>query len=53
VHHLESTEGVGEVGPGWEYYLDLLVAARGSTPKPTFDDYYPSMKPYFEGQIAT
>jgi uncharacterized protein YndB with AHSA1/START domain len=49
VHHLESAEGVGEVGAGWEYYLDLLVAARTGTPKPDFGDYYPSMKPYFEG----
>jgi uncharacterized protein YndB with AHSA1/START domain len=49
VHHLESTEGVGEVGPGWEYYLDQLVAARTDTPKPDFADYYPSMKPYFQG----
>jgi uncharacterized protein YndB with AHSA1/START domain len=51
VHHLESTEAVGEVGAGWEYYLDLLVAARTDAPKPDFDDYYPSMKPYFQGLV--
>jgi len=49
VHHLESTEAVGEVGAGWEFYLDLLVAARTGTPTPDFADYYPSMKPYFQG----
>ena len=49
VHHLESTEQVGEVGAGWEYYLDLLVAARTGAPTPDFADYYPSMKPYFQG----
>jgi uncharacterized protein YndB with AHSA1/START domain len=48
VHHLTSTEGVGEVGPGWEYYLDNLVAARADEPLPAFNDYYPSMKAYFE-----
>lgn len=49
VHHLENVDAVGEIGPGWEYYLDLLVAAREGTPQPSFDDYYPAMKPYFEG----
>ncbi|MBU2665426.1 SRPBCC family protein [Actinoplanes bogorensis] len=48
VHHLPGTEGVGEIGPGWEYYLDMLVAAREGTPQPIFDHYYPSMKAYFE-----
>lgn len=28
--HLTGTESVGEIGPGWEYYLDALVASRGS-----------------------
>ncbi|GAA3567914.1 hypothetical protein GCM10022419_055930 [Nonomuraea rosea] len=54
VQHLDSEEGVGDVGPGWEYYLDLLVAARAGTTedtvKPAWDDYYPAMKPYFEKQ---
>ena len=48
VHHLDTTEGIGDMGPGWEYYLDMLVAARDDLPKPSFDDYYPAMKPYFE-----
>jgi uncharacterized protein YndB with AHSA1/START domain len=50
VQHLTGTEGVGEVGPGWEYYLDALVAARDDQPMPSFDDYYPSMKEHFEAQ---
>ncbi|GAA0714724.1 SRPBCC family protein [Dactylosporangium roseum] len=49
VHHLDTTDGVGEIGPGWEYYLDMLVAARDGTPRPAFDDYYPAMAPYFAG----
>ncbi|GAA4561779.1 SRPBCC family protein [Planotetraspora kaengkrachanensis] len=48
VHHLTGEDGVGEVGPGWEYYLDMLVAAREDSPLPDFADYYPSMKDYFE-----
>ncbi|WP_125100786.1 SRPBCC domain-containing protein [Leucobacter chromiireducens] len=45
-HHLgpkESAE-VGEIGPGWEYYLDLLVAATEDTERPGFDQYYPALR---------
>lgn len=48
VHHLDTLDGIGEVGPGWEYYLDGLAAARDGSPAPRFDDYYPAMKPYFD-----
>jgi uncharacterized protein YndB with AHSA1/START domain len=48
--HLATTEAVGEVGPGWEYYLDALVAAREGIPHPDFNDYYPSQKDHFEAQ---
>jgi uncharacterized protein YndB with AHSA1/START domain len=53
VHHLDHDANVGEVGPGWEYYLDMLVAARDGTPQPTFDDYFPSMTRYFQDLTAT
>ncbi|MCF2533461.1 SRPBCC family protein [Yinghuangia soli] len=52
VHHLVNADGVGDIGPGWEYYLDNLVASRDGTPKPEFDDYYPAQKAYFEEQAA-
>ncbi|MFD9948580.1 SRPBCC family protein [Nonomuraea sp. NPDC059023] len=48
VQHFDSLDAIGDVGPGWEYYLDMLVAARDGSPKPDFDDYYPAMKAYFE-----
>ncbi len=48
--HLTDTEDVGEVGPGWEYYLDALAASRDGRPTPNFDDYYPAMKNHFEAQ---
>jgi len=48
VHHLDTTDQIGEMGPGWEYYLDMLVAARDGTATPSFDDYYPAMKPYYD-----
>ncbi|MFC0533706.1 SRPBCC family protein [Phytohabitans kaempferiae] len=50
--HLADAEGIQEVGPGWEYYLDLLVAARAGTPPVRFDDYYPAQKAYYEGLTA-
>jgi uncharacterized protein YndB with AHSA1/START domain len=47
VHHLDSTDQVGDYGPGWEYYLDMLVASRDDLPTPSFEDYL-TMKPYYE-----
>lgn len=46
-HHDISVGERGEVGPGWEYYLDRLVAARDGSPVPDFDDYHPAQKDYF------
>lgn len=51
VHHLTDRKGVGDFGPGWEYYLDNLVAAREGAKLPSFDDYYPAQKDYFLAQI--
>ena len=48
VHHLDPTDEIGAYGPGWEYYLDMLVAARCDLPTPILADYYPAMKPYYE-----
>ena len=39
------------VGPGWEYYLDMLVAAHGGQPLPSFDDYFPAQQGYYEGLV--
>jgi uncharacterized protein YndB with AHSA1/START domain len=48
VQHFDSVDGLGEMGPGWEYYLDMLVAARDGSPTPDFGDYYPAMKDYYD-----
>ena len=53
VHHLDTNDQIGEMGPGWEYYLDMLVASRDGSPTPSFDDYYPAMKPYYDSLPAT
>lgn len=49
VQHLTPDVDLGEVGPGWEYYLDLLVATRDGTTPPNFDDYFPAQQDYFRG----
>jgi uncharacterized protein YndB with AHSA1/START domain len=49
VHHAIDRARMGDVGPGWEYYLDCLVASRGDGPRPAFDAYYPAQKAYFSG----
>ncbi|MEU9736639.1 SRPBCC family protein [Streptomyces sp. NPDC048002] len=51
VHHLTATGQLGEIGPGWEYYLDLLTVARTGGPRPGFEDYYPAQKAYFESLV--
>lgn len=48
IHHLVTTDHLGQTGPGWEYYLDMLTAARTGEPLPDFEDYYPAQKAYFE-----
>jgi uncharacterized protein YndB with AHSA1/START domain len=47
VHHLSDRKLAGGAGPGWEYYLDMLVAAREGTARPVFEDYYPAQKAYY------
>jgi uncharacterized protein YndB with AHSA1/START domain len=49
VHHLDESADVGGVGPGWEYYLDALVASREGRDLPAFGDYYPAQKAYYDG----
>ena len=47
VHHLTDRTPARDFGPGWEYYLDNLVAARAGEKLPTFDEYYPSMQAHY------
>ncbi|TFC89385.1 SRPBCC domain-containing protein [Cryobacterium sp. TMT4-31] len=56
IHHLSGVDSLGEIGPGWEYYLDLFAAAvrgtavqaaAGSRTAPAFADYYPARSAFF------
>jgi uncharacterized protein YndB with AHSA1/START domain len=48
VQRLSDPSLAGDVGPGWEYYLDMLVAAREGAARPSFEDYYPAQKAYYQ-----
>lgn len=50
IQHLEDPKLAGDVGPGWEYYLDMLVASRTGSPLPSFADYYPAQREYYLNQ---
>ncbi|WP_336084111.1 SRPBCC domain-containing protein [Nocardia sp. SSK8] len=55
VHHLTSSYQLAEIaqiGPGWEYYADMFVAACTHTERPDFADYYPAMAAYYTERAA-
>jgi uncharacterized protein YndB with AHSA1/START domain len=47
VHHLLDPSQSGSTGPGWEYYLDRLVASRTGEAMPDFGEYYPAQKEHY------
>ena len=47
IDHRGTTEGIGEYGCGWEWYLDVLTASREGKAQPDFAEYYAMLKePY-------
>lgn len=42
------------VGPGWEYYLDRMVAAEtgGDPDSVLFDDYFPALRPHYRAAFG-
>ena len=51
-HHLDDDTDPVSVGPGWEYYLDNLVASRTGDTPPDFKDYDPSQRAYYTQAAA-
>lgn len=51
---LNPGEDVGTIGPGWEYYLDRLVAAQAGLDADSvkWDDYFPALQPAYEELVA-
>lgn len=50
VMHRVDPATVGEVGPGWEYYLDQLLASLTGADLPDFGDYFPAQRAYYAEQ---
>ncbi|WP_022886836.1 SRPBCC domain-containing protein [Glaciibacter superstes] len=44
---LRSAAEASTVGPGWDYYLDRLVAARARRPLPEWEHYYPAHAQFY------
>ncbi|MEH1166031.1 hypothetical protein V6V47_11670 [Micromonospora sp. CPCC 205539] len=52
MQHLTNLESIAEIGAGWEYYLDMFIAARDGSPRPQFDDYHPAMQSYYQALVG-
>jgi uncharacterized protein YndB with AHSA1/START domain len=50
VQHLTDPSIAPDVGPGWEWYLDMLVDSRDDRPLASFDDYYPAQRDHYAEQ---
>ncbi|RYP88296.1 SRPBCC family protein [Nocardioides guangzhouensis] len=46
---MSDPEAASQIGPGWDYYLDRLVASEtgGDVGSVDFDDYYPSQSAHY------
>ena len=51
---LEPSVPVDSVGPGWDYYLDRLVAAHAGrdVAEVVWDDYYPSLSAHYVAEFS-
>ncbi|NYF09181.1 uncharacterized protein YndB with AHSA1/START domain [Leifsonia sp. AK011] len=45
---LANARDAGSIGPGWEWYLDRMLAAIAGTEMPDFDEYLTVQRPYYE-----
>ena len=51
-HAIEAPdEGASSYGPGWEYYLDRLVATHDGTAFASWEEYYPAQLAYWTDAI--
>lgn len=44
---LNSAADAPSIGPGWDYYLDRLTAARSGRALPEWDHYYPAFSEHY------
>ena len=49
--HLTEPKPAVDYGPGWEYYVDRIVAARDGLPMPQFSEYDPAQREYYAAAV--
>ena len=50
IHHGLVPVAAADIGPGWEYYIEQLLASITGDPLPVCDYYYPGQREYFQNQ---
>lgn len=45
---LQNPADAASMGPGWDYYLDRLAAARSGRPLPEWEQYYPVFSSHYK-----
>jgi uncharacterized protein YndB with AHSA1/START domain len=50
-HRLHTAKDAAVVGPGWDFYLDRLVAMRAGRALPDWERYHPHHVDYYAGLI--
>jgi len=52
LHRLDEGHNVGDIGPGWHYYVDRLSAAiAGEDPAAPWEDYFPVLIEAYASQM--
>ncbi|TDE89646.1 SRPBCC family protein [Occultella glacieicola] len=46
---LDQGQDITGIGPGWDFYLDRLVASRTGAAMPSWDDYHPALAEHYAG----
>lgn len=52
---MDDVDAAADIGPGWDYYLDRLVAAERGTDADAvdWDDYYPALSDHYRHEFGT
>jgi uncharacterized protein YndB with AHSA1/START domain len=49
---MKTTADAATMGPGWDYYLDRLIAAREGRELPEWAHYYPAHSEYYRDLVV-
>ncbi|CAM3632628.1 SRPBCC family protein [Occultella aeris] len=44
---LDQGQDITSIGPGWDFYLDRLVASRTGAPMPVWSEYFPVLSAHY------